>query len=100
MHPSPEAGARGQGRRRDDDRPQIADAAPPDAPRQEEVTGRARRARPRARLEVRLAGDRRLAEDIVLEVRALAARFGLAIADVTITKPRRRTAAKRAKRRT
>ena len=51
------------------------------------------------RIELTLAGDRRLAEEVVLEVRALAARFGLAIPEVTITKAPQRAARAGARKR-
>ena len=50
-------------------------------------------------LELTLAGDRRLAEEVALEVRALAARFGLEIPEVTITTARRGTARAGARKR-
>ena len=41
-------------------------------------------AKRRTRVEVAVAGDRRLAEEVLLEIRALAARSGIRIGDVTI----------------
>lgn len=41
-----------------------------------------------ARLEVVLDGDRRLAEDLILEVRALAERYGLEVPTAKVVAPR------------
>lgn len=49
----------------------------------------------RPRFEVAIAGDRRLAEEVILEVQALAQRYGLEVPSATITS---RTAAKPKKR--
>ncbi len=40
----------------------------------------------RARLEVVLAGDRRLAENVILEVRALAERYGLEVPEAKVVR--------------
>jgi hypothetical protein len=47
-------------------------------------------------LKIALTGDRRLTENLILEVRALARRYGLEIPDVSV-KRRPRVAAKAAK---
>jgi hypothetical protein len=43
---------------------------------------------PRAELRVDLSGDRRVAEEIILEMRALARRYGLEMPDARIVKAR------------
>jgi len=57
------------------------------------------RSKPRApaKLEVVLEGDRRLAEDLILEVRALAERYGLEVPTAKIVTSRPATRARPAK---
>jgi hypothetical protein len=49
-------------------------------------------------VELALAGDRRLAEEVILEVRALAARAGIRVSEVTVA--RRGAPGKTSRRRT
>lgn len=53
----------------------------------------------RPRIEVVLAGDRRLAEEVVLEVQALAQRYGLEVPSATITSQAAAKPKKRGRRR-
>lgn len=56
---------------------------------------------PRTRLEIELAGDRGMAEEVILEMRALAARAGLRMPEATIvSRGAKRKKARTAKRST